>query len=125
LNSELWLYKNSSKVYRIEIPNVQPDALVTKAWFTVKTSIDDLDVDAILFKEVDTVASADGQVVNSGSDGTAIVEFVILSNDLSSALTNRTYISAVKLLLSDDLTFVPPRGIRPVKVFEGVIERNS
>ena len=76
-------------------------------------------------KEITSVPCADGVIVNSGGDTNPILEFSILGSEISALYNNVTYISSVKVLLSDGSTATPPASIRPVKIRDGGIQKTT
>lgn len=69
---------------RRTITNVPEGEALVKCWFTVKLSEADLDVDAIIQKEVSPILdTSQGVIEDDGSSGTAIVRFFLLADDTS------------------------------------------
>jgi hypothetical protein len=113
---------NADKTYQVTVPNIPIGLTVTKAWFAVKVNQTDSDDDAVVFKTITAVESSEGQIINSGTNGVAVVQFVILSTDTASMLTNTTYISAVKVLFSNGLSSVPAGSLRPTYAINEIIQ---
>lgn len=56
--------------------NIPSGSTLSKAWFTAKRAVTDLDVAAIIQKEItSTLVAGAGQITDTGADGTGRVEF--------------------------------------------------
>lgn len=88
-----------------------PGVTVTRAWFTVKEDIDDLDADAIVQKEITTGAVAGvGQIENDGAaDADPILRFDLLPED-TAAIGMKAKEYDIQVLCSNLKTYTPERG---------------
>lgn len=77
----------------IEVPQA-----ISKAWFTVKSDSSDSDEDAILQKIITDALTTDGQIMDTGSGGTATISFTISgANSRTIGTSVRKYDIQVKL----------------------------
>lgn len=122
----LYLRTDSSQEIPFCIGDVPAGASVTKAWFMIKASLADADADALVSKEIDLGAGSMGQILDDGgTDQEANLVFVLDDDDANVLVVGKTYMSAVKVLLSSGLSYQPPYTRRPCKCLSAGIERVS
>lgn len=77
---------------------------VDKAWFTVKASKDDSDVDAKLQLVISTASTAAGQITDDGTGDTdATIKFTPTPSDFSEIVPETLYYFDIQVLLSDGI----------------------
>lgn len=101
------LIQNSSRTLRLEVPGLQSGLTITSATLVIKGKLSDLDADALITKTITAVASASGQILNSGSSGTASLMFEILEGDADEMSSLVTYIYCVQTTLSSGKKYSP------------------
>lgn len=97
--------------------------LVSKAWFTVKRKFSDTDINALIDKVITAVATADGVIEATGSNGTAIINFYLSASDTDNLTPLAEYKYAVKLLFASGQPYTPETGtiVALPRVREGII----
>lgn len=118
---KLLLTRGSSLSYDCTVTDVPDGTTLAKAIFMVKESLDDLDVDALVTKEIFPGVTADGQITDAGSDGTGLLKFLIDNDDIDALATGVLYISGVKVILSSDLAYDVDELTAPVRVRQAVV----
>lgn len=124
--------RDTTKVYRAG-DNVVVDRTITdiplgtglsKAWIAVKERLADADADALVFIEVTTSATGEGEILDIGDGlgaypvGTGAVRF-ILDPETTRAIGSRSRKYAVKVLLDSDEPYTPEVG--KIKLGEAAI----
>lgn len=94
------------------ITNVPSGAALTKAWFTVKSKQGDLDVDAIIQKEITTAdVSGTGQITDDGSgDQSAAVRFDLVQADTLKLEGRAIYLYDIQVLTDGGAVYTPETG---------------
>lgn len=106
--------------YDCTVSDVPDGATLAKAILMVKTAVTDVDETALVTKTIYPGDSADGQILDTGADGTGLLRFILDNDDVDALAPGSLYISGVKVILSngfahdvDELT-VPVRVRQPV-----------
>jgi hypothetical protein len=105
---------SSAKTLEFTVPDLPSGVTVSSATFMIKETLATLDADALVEKNVGAVATNDGQVVNSGSNGTARLRFEILHSDLADLSWKVVYVYAIKCILSNGRAYSPLDGVGTV-----------
>jgi len=66
---------------RLTVVDIPVGQTLAQAWFTVKRNLDDLDSAAIVQKIITSAPAADGQIEDTGSDGTGVIKFTLAPED--------------------------------------------
>ncbi len=94
----------------VVVDDIIPDTL-SKAWFTVKRRLTDLDADAIIQKTITPIVSADGQIDNVGAaDADGHLVFYLTAADTSSMAAGIRYFYDIKALSSGGAATVLEEG---------------
>lgn len=117
---KLVLTRGSSLSYDATVSEVPTGTTLAKAVLMVKADLADLDEDALVTKTIFPGATDDGQITDTGADGTGLLRFVLDNDDVDALSVGILYISGVKVILDngfahdvDELT-VPVRVRQPV-----------
>jgi hypothetical protein len=98
---------------------------LAKAVLMVKASLDIEDEDALITKTIYPGSTADGQIIDTGADGTGSFRFVLDNDDVDAFETGTLYISGVKAILSKDYAHDVDELTVPVRVREPVVRTVS
>lgn len=93
------------------VTNVTSGAVIASAWFTVKRSYSDLDSVAIIQKIVTAVLSSDGQIDDTGVDGTGHVKFLLTSTDTEKLTPLSDYKYDIQIRLNSGVINTPELGV--------------
>jgi hypothetical protein len=96
----LQIFKKSHKSITYSIADVPEDGLA-KVYWMVKNRLNDEDAAALVTKEVTSVLSADGQITDTGVDGTGAALIIIGVTDLDELRAGKRYKIALKAIGSD------------------------
>ena len=85
--------------------------VLSKAYFTIKESLDDADADALIQKEITSTASSQGQITTTGSSGgTAIGYFIITKDDYGDIVPGRDYYFDIQPINDSGSLYTPIAG---------------
>lgn len=116
----LRLVRGNNKAYDYTVANIPSGLTLAKMWFTVKTSLSDTWANAKIKKVIDPAGSADGQITDTGADGTGLGRFLLLPADTRSLVAGKRYIFDVQIKTNDGQLDTIERGT--IEVVEEVTE---
>jgi len=94
-----------------DILNVPVGATLTKAWFTVKISEDDLDATAVFQLDITSAyVAGKGQITDNGADQSGHVSFEVLATDSIKLTGNQLYRYDIQVLTSTGKLYTPEKG---------------
>lgn len=108
--------------YDATVTSVPAGTTLAKAVLMVKADLADADEDALITKTIFPGATSDGQITDTGADGTGLLVFVIDNDDVDALDTGRLYISGVKVILSSDFAYDVDELTVPVRVRQAVVQ---
>jgi hypothetical protein len=118
---KLVLTRGSSLSYDCTVSDVPEGATLAKAVLMVKSSLADLDEDALIAKTIYPGETADGQIADTGADGTGQLRFLLDNDDVDALAVGQLYLSGVKVVLDDGHAFDVPELTVPVRVRQAVV----
>lgn len=118
---KLVLTRGSSLSYDCTVNDVPEGTTLAQATFMVKGSLDDADEDALVTKTIFPGVTADGQITDTGADGTGLLRFILDNDDVDALEVGTLYISGVKVILSDDFAHDVDELTVPVRVRQPVV----
>jgi hypothetical protein len=86
-------------------------AQIEMAWFTVKKSVNKLDAEAVIQKLITTMAGTDGAILDAGTNGTAVLEFLLYRDDTLLLKPAAEYIYDIQILTTSQKLDTPIGGI--------------
>ncbi len=119
--TKLILTKGSSLSYDCTVTSVPSGRTISAAVMMIKGSTGDADEDALLTKSISASPNADGQILDTGADGTGLLRFVIESDDLDALEVGTLYISGVSVELDNGFQFDVDELSSPVRVRQAVV----
>ena len=118
------LYQNSDKTVSYSLPGVPAGQTVTKAILMLKRQEADPDADALVKIEATTQGGNPGDLMDSGSGGTAQAAFTIRKDDLDGVVPS-LYFLAVKVVLANGAAYEAPTSRETVILRGGVIDQQD
>lgn len=86
---------------RRTVTHIPATLTIAKCWLTIKAKDTDADP-GLVQKAITDVLSADGQITDTGADGTGTVVFLLKPADTGTALTaGKTYVYDIKMKFND------------------------
>lgn len=124
MNNFLNLYAQSTKLLRITVPDVPVGTMLEKAYLMIKSSWAEADESALVSLTITPGSSEDGQISNTGEDGTGVLEFLISVDALNGIepSTTKTFYTAVKVILDNGSAYLLPNALIPTRIHPAGIE---
>lgn len=122
---KLVLTRGSSLSYDATVSAVPDGTTLAKALLMVKADLADLDEDALITKTIFPGATADGQITDTGGDGTGLLRFILDNDDVDALDVGVLYISGVKVILDNDFAHDVDELTVPVRVRQPVVRAIS
>lgn len=119
---KLILTRGSSLSYDATVTSVPAGTTLAKAVLMVKADFSDADEDALIAKTIFPGATSDGQITDTGADGTGLLVFLIDNDDVDALETGRLYISGVKVILSSGFAYDVDELTAPIRVRQAVVQ---
>ena len=93
------------------VSSIPDGVLIDTAWFTVKRKFSDSDADAVISKEITSALDTDGQITDTGVDGTGVIVFNLSPDDTASLTALKQYVYSIKIRLNNSRVNTPEIGI--------------
>ena len=119
--SKLVLTQGSSLSYDCTVSDVPDGTTIAKAILMVKARLDDEDEDALITKTIFPGVTDDGQITDTGADGTGLLRFILDNDDVDALDVGSLYVSGVKVVLDDDFAHDVDELTVPVRVRQPVV----
>lgn len=105
--NNITLYRFADEELLLTVTEIPPTQTLQKGYLAIKKQAKDSDSIALILKEITGTLSADGQIIDDGTDGTGQLKFLFGDQEFASIIAGVYWWGTKVKLLNNDVHVVP------------------